>query len=120
VERLSPTEPILRSRGKKPGKDALRGAGTGLDPRQAIQQWIKFAQAKSYTRVTGNRRFISDIKTTIFEKEEISRIEFCVCKYAKNYAKVLNVVALSSAPTGRDSQSPGQRPGKRLTEPRQP
>jgi hypothetical protein len=67
-----------RSRRETGGDGFLRGAVEGLDPRQVIEQWIEFAQAKDYHLVAAQRKFDLDLDRvhTIIEEEQ-SLFEFC-------------------------------------------
>jgi hypothetical protein len=96
IKRFSPVEPVLRLRGQRSGTASLRGETKGLDPREAIQQWFKFAQAKGYTRVTGNRRFSTHLEKveTVIE-EEHSLFEFC---RHKRFSFAERLAALASGP----------------------
>lgn len=42
--------------------DAGGGSGCGLDPKQAIRQWLEFAKGAGHVRVAGQRRFDSDLE----------------------------------------------------------
>jgi hypothetical protein len=91
-KRISPVKPFLQQGRQKAGGNVLRGTAPGLDPRQTIQQWFKFAQAQGYTRVTGNRRFGTHLERveTIIEEEQ-SLFDFCRHKhfsFAEQLAKL--------------------------------
>jgi hypothetical protein len=60
------------------GSRSLRHSGQGLDPRQAIDDWLHFAQKEGHTLTTGKRRFDSDIdRVETFSEEERSLFQFC-------------------------------------------
>lgn len=74
----------------------VRRAGSGLGPREAIDQWLNFAQANGYRRVVGDRQFISHLdKITILEEEEKSLFEFC---REKGFAFAENLKELTKGP----------------------
>jgi hypothetical protein len=52
-----------------------------LDPREAIDEWLRFSSAKGYALVAGQRFFHSDLDRvdTIFEEEQ-SLFQFCRSK----------------------------------------
>ena len=67
-----------RTGGRRGEGAALRGEASRLDPRQAIHEWLLFAQARGYPLVTGQRYFHYDIDriNTLLEEEK-SLFEFC-------------------------------------------
>lgn len=60
----------LRGREKVVTKHDLGSTPSGLDPEQAIDDWIKFAKEAGYLRVSGNRTFSSDLERIDTMSEE--------------------------------------------------
>jgi hypothetical protein len=80
----TPPKPLRRSKGGAPagGKgrkgNVLRRSAAGLAPRQAIREWLLFAQVKGYRLVTGQRQFNFDLdRVNTLLEEEKSLYEFC-------------------------------------------
>src|ERR1700733_8496744 len=68
----------LRRSGKAGRVDVVRGSSEGLAPREAIDEWLRFAQAQGHRLTTGQRKFARHIDRveTILE-EERSLYEWC-------------------------------------------
>jgi hypothetical protein len=79
---------------------AIRRSSSGLDPREAIHEWLIFAQARGHHRITGKRQFASNldrVETCLEEEEDL--FDFCRAKVL-NFAE--NIASLLEGPATRE------------------
>lgn len=75
---VSSIEDRLREGRAQRKQEFAPGTPEGLDPREAIQQWHEFAEAKGYLLVAGKRQFVSDLdRVNTYIEEEESLFAFC-------------------------------------------